>query len=63
MDKFMAKFWGERHQVWVGLTEGGVALKGVIALKCPPYYPPHLGPGTDASSMSKPENFPYFPEE
>ncbi len=56
--KQMAKYWDETHQVWVGYTAGGDVLKDVIALRCPPYYPPHTFASVDVSSMSKPTGFP-----
>lgn len=57
--KVMARFWGERHQVWVGYKSDGITvLKDVIALRCPPYYPPHSYPGVNVSDVPQPENFP-----
>ena len=58
MQKQMATFWGETHQVWVGYDSMQNILTSVIATRCPPYYPPHTFPGVDISDMEKPEGFP-----
>jgi hypothetical protein len=57
--KLKARFWGRKHQVWVGYKQDGNLLTGVIALQCPPYYKPHAFPGVDVSEVSvAPEGFP-----
>ncbi len=43
--KYMAKFWGKRWQVWIGHKADGTILEEVIALACPPYYPPYTTVG------------------
>ncbi len=43
--KKMAKFWGERWQVWVGYDQNDQFLGDVIALRCPPYYQPYTTAG------------------
>ena len=56
--KKMATFWGLRLQVWVGHDNAGNVLPGVVALRCPPYYPPHTYPGVEETAGSKPSGFP-----
>lgn len=57
IQKKMATFWGERKQVWVGYN-GTTVLGDVIALPCPPYYPPYTTREVDISDVEKPLGFP-----
>lgn len=58
IDKRMATFWGERHPVWVGFDSAGNVLEAVIALRCPPYYPPDTFPEVKETEADKPSGFP-----
>ena len=58
ISKKMATFWGLRLLVWVGHDSGNNVIKGVIALQCPPYYPPHTTVGVEATAAAKPSGFP-----
>jgi hypothetical protein len=58
ISKKMATFWGLRLQVWVGHDAHQNVIKGVIALRCPPYYPPHTTVGVEATAAGKPSGFP-----
>jgi hypothetical protein len=58
--KKMATFWGRRNAVWVALDSNGDPLQAeaLIALKCPPYYPPDTQPGMFVLESDKPAGFP-----
>lgn len=58
ISKKMATFWGLRLQVWVGHDSNNSIIQGVVALQCPPYYPPHTSPGVEATAAGKPAGFP-----
>ncbi len=59
ISKKMATFWGRRHQVWVGHDSSGNVIEGdgLIALRCPPYYPPATFAGMEETEASKPSGF------
>ncbi|MCB0574584.1 MAG: hypothetical protein KDC61_08455 [Saprospiraceae bacterium] len=58
--KRMATFWGRRLQVWAGFNNGNTELTGqaIIALQCPPFYPPYTFPGEEVTEALKPDGFP-----
>lgn len=58
VSKKMATFWGIRRVVWVGHDAGNNVLTDVIALQCPPYYPPHTFPGVEVFAADQPAAFP-----
>ncbi len=58
ISKKMATFWGQRRQVWVGHDSSSNVLKDVVALQCPPYYPPHTTQGVMLEERDKPAIFP-----
>ncbi len=55
--KYMATFWDAEHPVWVGIAADGSVLQEVIALRCPPYYPPNTFPGANVTDSPKPPGF------
>jgi hypothetical protein len=58
ISKKMATFWGQRHKVWVGHDSENRVIRGIVALQCPPYYPPHTSPGVEVFESDKPASFP-----